>query len=266
MLLPKKPVQGIWGLVEKMLEKYGALNKKYDSNLDGVIDADVDGYCTKYDANKDGLIDNADKVDGYDAGTGANQVLVLNSAGQVPLANIPLLPDSQLDFSFAWELVGSISSSGVSSIEFSNLTGDTDKIYMLILLVSNSTTSNSSIYIRFNADTSVADYGWISWYNNNGSTGTVTQSFGATSGTAGAYCAGVYASSINLYNIVIYSEGITLGTKTYVPVATFGYITPYRTNIGGGSWIKQAEITDITIFTGSGINVDWVAYLFKPKW
>ncbi len=247
MLLPKKPVQGIWGLVEKMLEKYGALNKKYDSNLDGVVD-------------------NADKVDGHDAGTSAGDVLVLDTAGQVPLANLPLLPASQLDFSFAWELVGSISETGVSSIEFTNLAGDTDKLYMLIILVSNGNTSNTSIYARFNADTTIANYGWISWYNNNGTAGTTSQSFGATAGTAGAYCAGVYATSVCIYSSIIFPEGVSLGTKTYVPLMTSGYVTPYRTNIGGGAWIKQSEVTSITLFTGAGIDVDWTAYLFKPKW
>jgi len=86
----KKPIQGFWGLVKSMMKLEGALNKVYDSNLDGVIDADVSGYCTKYDANKDGVIDNSDKVDGYDAGTGANNVLVLDSNAFVPLANIPI--------------------------------------------------------------------------------------------------------------------------------------------------------------------------------
>lgn len=268
MLLPKKPVQGIWGLVEKMLEKYGALNKKYDSNLDGVIDADVDGYCTKYDANKDGLIDNADKVDGYDAGTGANQVLVLNSAGQVPLANIPLLPDSQLDFSFAWELVGSISSSGVSSIEFSNLAGDTDKIYMLVFGGVNSSTSNSNgIYARFNADTEVGNYGFIDWNNTDGTVGGIYQGYGSSSGTAGALVGALPANTVGLFWSIIFAEGIYDGsTYTYVFCVSKGYSTNTRYSNDAGGWRKQAEVTSITLFTGAGIAIDWVAYLFKPKW
>ena len=267
MLLPKKPVQGIWGLVEKMLEKYGALNKKYDSNLDGVIDADVDGYCTKYDANKDGLIDNADKVDGYDAGTGANQVLVLNSAGQVPLANIPLLPDSQLDFSFAWELVGSISSSGVSSIEFSNLAGDTDKVYYLIIVTANTGTGTPGIYARFNADTTIAHYNWIVWYNTNGTVTTASQLFGSTSGHAGTIIAAANANGISIHHGIIHAEGITKGTATYVQCSSIGYQTGSpRLNIMGGAWEKQAEITSITLFTGTGTVINWLAHLFKPKW
>ena len=267
MLLPKKPPQGIWGLVEKMLEKYGALNKKYDSNLDGVIDADVDGYCTKYDANKDGLIDNADKVDGYDAGTGANQVLVLNSAGQVPLANIPLLPDSQLDFSFAWELVGSISSSGVSSIEFSNLAGDTDKIYMLVLAGYNPSTTNTYIGIRFNGDTAIGNYGWLIWVNEAGTTGTNDQNFGASSGTASTVIGGLKAGSKGLFWAIIHAEGITAGTETFVFCVSKGFNTNgVRYNNAGGGWVKQAEVTSITLFTSNGPAIDWKAYLFKPKW
>jgi len=75
----KKPIQGFWGLVKSMMKLEGALNKVYDSNLDGVID-------------------NSDKVDGYDAGTGANNVLVLDSNALVPLANIPVLDYSKLQF------------------------------------------------------------------------------------------------------------------------------------------------------------------------
>ena len=247
MLATKKPIQGFWGLVEKMLEKYGALNKKYDSNLDGIVD-------------------NTDKVDGHDAGTSAGNVLVLDTSGKVPLANLPLIPDSQLDFSFAWELVGSISSSGVSSIEFSNLAGDTDKIYMLILTVSNPTTTSSGIYARFNADTTIGNYAFIDWYNNAGTVSTSTQTFGSTAGTAGAHCAGVVGSNFSLYIIIINAAGIACGTKTYVTLINEGYISPTRYDTGGGAWIKQAEVTSITLFTGAGIDVDWTAYLFKPKW
>ena len=249
MLLPKKPVQGIWGLVEKMLEKYGALNKKYDSNLDGVID-------------------NADKVDGYDAGTGANQVLVLNSAGQVPLANIPLLPDSQLDFSFAWELVGSISSSGVSSIEFSNLAGDTDKIYMLVLAAYNpATAATNGIFARFNADTTITHYGYLNWLNEAGTVSTGYKSFSGTSGTAGALVGSLPATSPGLYWAIIHAGGIAAGTDTYVFCVSIGFNTNgVRYDNDAGGWIKQAEVTSITLFTASGVAIDWVAYLFKPKW
>ena len=247
MLLPKKPVQGIWGTIEKMLEKYGALNKKYDSNLDGVVD-------------------NADKVDGHDAGTSAGNVLVLDTAGQVPLANLPPLPASQLGFSFAWEFVGSISETGVSSIEFSNLAGDTDKLYLLILTISNPTTSTSPIFARFNADTVIGHYAYVNWYNNAGTVSTSTQSFGATTGTAGVHCAGVVGSNFSLYAILIYALGITYGTNTYVTLIDNGYISPTRYDTGGGAWIKQAEVTSITIFSGAGVNLDWTAYLFKPKW
>ena len=249
MLLPKKPVQGIWGLVEKMLEKYGALNKKYDSNLDG-------------------LIDNADKVDGYDAGTGANQVLVLNSAGQVPLANIPLLPDSQLDFSFTWELVGSISSPGVTSIEFSNLAGDTDKIYMLVLAANNpATTATGGIFAMFNADTTIAHYTYLSWVNEAGTESTRYQSFGSTSGIAGARVGSLAATSAGLFWTIIHAEGIYAGADTYVFCVSKGFNTnAVRYDNDAGGWIKQAEITSITLFTYNGVAIDWKAYLFKPKW
>ena len=249
MLLPKKPVQGIWGLVEKMLEKYGALNKKYDSQLRGIVD-------------------NSDKVDGHDAGTSAGNVLVLDTSGKVPLSNIPLLPDSQLDFSFAWELVGSISSSGVSSIEFSNLAGDTDKIYMLVLATYNpATTGANGIFARFNADTTITHYGYLGWSNEAGTVSTSYKGFPGTSGTAGAIIGGLPATSVGLFWAIIHAEGIAAGADTYVFCVSKGFNTnAVRYDDEGGGWIKQAEVTSITLFTASGVAIDWLAYLFKPKW
>lgn len=248
MLLPKKPPQGIWGLIKSMLKQEGALNKQYDSNLDG-------------------LIDNSDKVDGYDAGTGANQVLVLNSAGQVPLGNIPLLPDSQLDFSFGWELVGSISSSGVSSIEFSNLAGDTDKLYMLVLAAYNPSTSALGVYARFNADTTISNYNYLSWRNNAGTGSTVYQLFNSTTGKAGIHILDLAATSSGFSVVIIDAEGIddvNLGS-TVVYLRGIGYRRT-EAQIECGGWKKSAEITSITLFTGTGANINWVAYLYKAKW
>ena len=215
----------------------------------------------------DALGIDADTVDGHDAGTSAGNVLVLDTAGQVPLGNLPLLPASQLDFSFAWKLVGSISSSGVSSIEFSNLVGDTDKVYYLIIITANSGTTSPGIFARFNADTTIGHYNWISWYNTNGTVTTLSQSFNSTTGKAGVQIAGTNANGITLHHIIINAAGITLGTATYVQCSSLGYQSvPPRINLLGGAWIKQAEVTSITLFTGNGSAIDWIAYLFKPKW
>ncbi len=247
MLLPKKPVQGIWGTIEKMLEKYGALNKKYDSNLDGVVD-------------------NADKVDGHDAGTSAGNVLVLDTSGKVPLANLPLIPASQLDFSFAWEKVAEISETGVSSIEFTNLAGDTDKIYMLVLAAYNPNTTGCGIYAQFNADTTIGNYGWVKWFYQAGTVYSGYQGLGSTSGTAGALISTINASQAIIVHSIIYSEGITAGTKTIVLVDGRCYGAAARSGNYGGAWYKSAEVTSITLFTGGGQAIDWIAYLFKPKW
>ena len=249
MLTGRKPIQGIWGLVEKMMEKYGSLNRKYDSQLRGIVD-------------------NSDKVDGHDAGTSAGNVLVLDTAGQVPLANIPLLPASQLGFSFAWELVGSISETGVSSIEFTGLAGDTDKLYLLVFAAHNPNTgATNGIFARFNADTTVTHYGYLGWVNEAGTVSSAYKGFPGTSGTAGAIIGGLPGGAVGLFWGIIHAEGISAGTNTYVFCIFNGFNTnSVRYDNDAGGWIKQAEVDTITLFTASGVTLNWTAYLFKPKW
>jgi len=79
MLVPPQGLPYWRNKLKWLFENVGYKNKEYDSNLDG-------------------LIDNSDKVDGYDAGTGANNILVLDSNGLVPLGNIPVLDWSKLQF------------------------------------------------------------------------------------------------------------------------------------------------------------------------
>jgi len=79
-----------WEEVKSKLETEGAKNKQYDSDLDAIIDlAAIPDTLTGKDA---------DSVDGHHAGTGADNVLVLDSDGLVPLANIPVLDWTKLQF------------------------------------------------------------------------------------------------------------------------------------------------------------------------
>ena len=255
MLLPKKPVQGIWGLVEKMLEKYGALNKKYDSNLDGVID-------------------NADKVDGYDAGTGANQVLVLNSAGQVPLGNLPLLPASQLDFSFAWELVGSLSSSGTSAAKFLGLSSD-DKIYMVLGNVINPNTASSKIYIytpSYNASLGQCDaavtyqqVGYCWWSNNNGTTSTITQALDSTSGSLAIPIANIPPSEGVFFMSIVQAEPFYDGTYYYSRILSYA-IGNYSIYLSSGIYRLYSDEVCGVYCISDGASLNWNIHLFKPKW
>ena len=253
MLLPKKPVQGIWGTIEKMLEKYGALNKKYDSNLDGVVD-------------------NADKVDGHDAGTSAGNVLVLDTAGQVPLANLPLIPASQLDFSFAWEKVAEVeASTAVQEIDITGLAGDTDIFYMYILLpVPVSSTTGYKYTVIFNGDTAIGNYA----FTNIGLTSTYTvgqshQTFGATSGMPGVPTTGISPGNIGGMALgYIHAKGITVGTETYVTVINEQSSLMTGDKISQGAWKKSAEVTEISLYCSAGayIGEGTKLILFKPKW
>ncbi len=197
-----------------------------------------------------------------------NGLAGLNSAGQIGLSQIPLLPASQLGFGFAWELVGSIeTSTAAASISFTNLSGDADKIYYLVLAISNaSTTATGGIYIRVNGDTSVGNYSWISWRNVDAAVGTSTQGFGATSGVAGIMFGSEAADKVVLLSGVILAEGITKGTQTFVLGASYGFSINAIYYLHGGAWLKSGEVTELEVFTASGVAVNWKAYLFKPKW
>jgi len=178
--------------------------------------------------------------------------------GIIDLSSLPNL---------AWALVGKVeTTTAVSSISFTGLAGDTDKVYMLAVSVSNSsTTATSGIYIRYNDDTTVGNYSWITWLN--GGTATVSkQAFGATTGVAGAVFAGVPATSAGVFRGIILTEGVALGTKTYVLQSSQGFNTGPRLDLFGGGWIKSAEVTSIELFTASGVAVNWKAYLYKAKW
>ena len=189
------------------------------------------------------------------------------TSGKVPLANLPLLPASQLDFSFGWQLVGSISSQGVT-IKFSNLAGDTDKLYMLVFTVKNPSASNTyGICVRFNDDTTTTGhYAWIYWLNEEGTVSTSYKNLD-TLGAPGVKVGDVPKQAVGFFRTLIYAEGITYGTNTYVLCVSHGFNNNgIRYGNYAGEWLKQDEITSIMLYTSSGTAVDWKAYLFKPKW
>jgi len=198
----------------------------------------------------------------------ADGIAGLDSNALVNLANLPLIPASQLDFSFAWEKVAEISSSGVASVDITGLDGDTDKLYLLLVAAYNpSTTATGGLFIRYNADTTVGNYGWISWSNVAGTASTTYQGFGSTSGVAGTAVGGLPANNIGFYVAYIHAEGITAGATTYVPNSGMEFLSgPVTYGNEAGGWKKQANITEITLFTIAGVAIDWLVYLFKPKW
>jgi len=199
----------------------------------------------------------------------ANGIAGLNSAGQLNLAQIPLLPASQLGFGFAWENAGSVSTAGVSSISFSNLTGDTDKLYLLIVLASNSgTAALGDVCIRFNGDLTGGNYEYVYAYvDSAGTLGSGSQNFGGTSNRAYIPPTGLPGSAFAWAWCYIVAEGIPLGTKSYVPVVCCGGQSTGYVTITAGGWLKSAEITSIEVTTAAGTAVsNWLVYLFKPKW
>jgi len=221
----KSPPQGLfnWKDVVKYLEEIGALNKKYDSDLDGVID----------------------------------------------LSSIPLIPDSQLDFSFAWEKVTEISETGVSAVSITGLTGDTDKYYMIISSVEITATTGVVGYIQLNDDITIANYlmgglGIATWPSAVGASG---QSFGSTSGVAGMRFAH-FSSAVPAFSIYfINAAGVTSGTTSYViGVGLCMNIDGSGDRICYGAWKKQSEVTSIKLFTNPATNGNFTVQLFKPKW
>jgi len=216
-----QPPQGITDLndVIKYMQTSGILNKKYDSDLDGVID----------------------------------------------LTSIPLIPATQLGFSFAWELAGKLEDIAASSVSFTGLSGKTDKIYLLVINTATGATTEDDVYLQFNGVTTVGNYGFISWYNNNGTTGTKSQSSGATAGVAG--CLFGYLPG----NDIITAWGlIKYNSNGYVHTLSLSYVDATGTSViavnGGQFNVGTADLTEITAFTPSGLASQWYAYLFKPKW
>jgi len=251
----KSPPQGLfnWKDVVKYLGETGALNKKYDSDLDGVVD-------------------NAAAVGGHVPGTSAGDVLVLNTAGQVPLSNLPLIPDSQLDFSFAWEKVAVVeASTSVQSISVTGLAGDTDKWYFVLYEhVPVSSTANQSTMVCLNADYTSANYAWAGYGNTPTNTwGGGTQGFGSTSGTPGLPFVQTYAGEPSGIGIAyINAAGRTVGTTTYVSMCSLVAPAIHGWMIGLGQWKKSAEVTEINIYCPGGtyIGAGSKVYVFKPKW
>lgn len=250
----KVPPQGTLTIddIIEYLKKTGALNVKYDANLDGIVDKAED----------------ANTVGGHAPGTSAGDVLVLNTAGQVPLANIPLLPASQLGFSFAWEKVARVTSTGVASISFTGLAGDTDIFYLIVGSVVNPNTGGTGgIYIRYNADTTLGNYAFIGWQNDDGTVSTSVQTLGATSGTAGCPVMYLHSVALGVFFTFVKVSGVESGTTEYAINVAMGYDTgkPRYTN-AGGHYKRSAEITEIELFTGAGAAINWDVTLFKPKW
>jgi len=198
----------------------------------------------------------------------ANGIAGLDSNALVNLANLPLIPASQLDFSFAWEKVAEISSSGVASVDITGLDGDTDKLYLLLVAAYNpSTTATGGLFVRYNGDTVVGNYAWIGWGNAAGTVGTSYQGFGSTSGVAGTAVGGLPGGAIGFFVAYIHAKGIPVGTTLYVQNVGMGFNSgPVTYGNEAGGWKKQANITEITLFTKAGVAIDWLVYLFKPKW
>jgi len=237
------------------LRNTGALNVKYDTDLDGVVEK----------------ADDANTVGGHAPGTAAGNVLVLNTAGQVPLANLPLLPASQLGFSFAWEKVAEIDvTASTASVSFTGLSGDTDRWYLLIGVVNNESTLARTFWIRFNADTIVTNYGFINWKNVGGTTSTTSQSFFSTTGTAAVPVSEAGASKCTMFCALINAEGVKApDLNTYVIMIAHSMgIGTIQTNVIGGGWVKQAEVTEIDFIQveGNYIGANSKLLLFKPKW
>ncbi|AIY89878.1 hypothetical protein [Geoglobus acetivorans] len=178
------------------------------------------------------------------------------------------LASSQLGFGLAWEHVASISvTTNVQSISFTGLNGDVDKIYMLIAAIYNTdTTADRGFYLRFNGDTTLANYAYHYWMIVGGTSSSGYQSYNSTTGIAGA---DAFASGNGGYGfgyVLILAEGITIGTDTFVTVIGS---TAMSNGIGivhyGSGWKKQANVTQIDLLQpfGAFIGAGSKFWLFK---
>lgn len=245
--MPKWQLKWLWNFVKSKLGNEGALNKIYDSQLRGIVD------------NAD-FANNADTVDGYHADAFekvANKGIAggycpLDANALVPLANIPALPSSKLGFGLAWELVGEISvSADVQSVTFSGLDSSVDKVYMLIGYWYNSDTVNDrTLWLQFNGDTNVADYGWNSWQNKQGTVSTSYQSIGGTTGVAAVPVATCnYVGLTSFVTFIIHNF-----YRTAHRVFSFGGHQIY-TFLHSGNWDYNAAITSITVVQIAGAYI-----------
>ena len=183
-----------------------------------------------------------------------------------------LIPTSKLGFSFGWELISNVSSSNF--VEFTNLSGDYDKIYYLIVATWNSdSTTARPIYIQFNNDTTIGRYCWTNWINNAGTITTASQGYNSTTGIPAILVHTMNTNCIGLINGIIFSKGIVnlKNGVTSIPTIFHSFDCKLKQTNTGGSFIKSSPsynnepISSIKIFTNATYTVAFHAFLFKLK-
>ncbi len=183
-------------------------------------------------------------------------------SGKVIGSDSPQLP------SFIWEKVAEINVDGVSSIEFTELSGDEDKYYLIIGYIANpTTTSTGGIFAQFNGDTNIGRYAWLTWVNANGIVTTAKQLLGQITGVPGAVAQSCGASTVVFcWNLINAAGGVLNPTETFCHIMGLGFDNNVRVFYSGGKWLKTGEVNSIKLFTYNGVNVNWDITLFKPKW
>lgn len=238
------PVGGLtWEDVKSKLETETDYKiKPYDDDLNLVIDlAAIPDVLTGKDA---------DSVDGHDAGTEADQVLVLDANGLVPIGNIPsrlLKPIAHIEVT-----------SAVSSVDITGLDGDTDEAY-LILIVGYLTGDGSNDYhtlLQINDDTT--NYIQASYFRHENSGGSTNSNVDTTPTSGISLGRNAWQSSGDIATIAFLRA--KSGRHRSCTVLHFfrrgGYDNYCHGAVTGGTWKNSdANITKLTInFQGNSFE------------
>jgi len=177
-----------------------------------------------------------------------------------------LISSSKLDFSFTWELLGHISA-WAPAISFNNLSGDTDKLYMIIATIYNSwSNSDAGTRIFFNSDSTRENYMIMDWGVSGGTTSYLSKPFGDTTYRGGCVLFGLNPYETGFGIMFINALGISNGTNTYVYTLSLGAKQTTGLEIAACGWIKNGEITSIELQPLNFAYHYFDVYLFKAKW
>jgi len=188
----------------------------------------------------------------------ANGVAGLNTAAQLNLAQLPLIPSSQLGFGFAWEQVARVSTpptAPAATVSITNL--PSSEVYMILVLAVG---GDDTAFLQINGDTTGTGYQYLGWVNSQGTVSSKTQP--ATSPIPGCYVSEL--SAISLAVIYIFASAENGQTITL----SSGSATDGTTNVisnGCGFYSATGIISSIELFTVSGYGQVWDVTVYIPK-
>lgn len=187
----------------------------------------------------------------------------MNMVLQTPVSNLIGVPQYQKMSTIAFNAVSLTTGTLTSIADFTGLTGDTDDIYVIEWELTNISTGNVTLALRFNADTTSANYA------------SITSRFTAT------YIGASIATGTNTYGVVC-PNAVTPGNsgdiKIFAKTAGGGGIANRqylsRVILGqeidqvGGIWVNNSsQVTELTLLalqsSGSTQTLTGIATIYK---